>query len=259
MHYRNISGWRRGLASGKFKSLIAAVLLICAGCTATAQPNDPVPAFVAGSRILFQGDSITDMNRGRTSDPNHILGHSYAFLIAARYGCDFPERHLTFINRGVSGNKVSDLQSRWQADTLDLKPDILSILIGVNDLNGGVSAEEFERQYDQLLSRTLAALPNVHIVLCEPFGLPTGRLAAKWPEYSEKLQVRQAIVQKLGDKYHVTVIHFQRVFDEACKRAPANYWIWDGVHPTYSGQQLLADEWVRAVDEAWGKSDALGK
>lgn len=126
--------------------------------------SDDAPALHEGNRILFQGDSITDMNRGRSADPNHILGHSYAFIIAAKYGATLPERHLTFINRGVSGNKVSDLAGRWKNDTLDLKPD-LSILIGVNDLNGGVPVDQYEEQYDQLLAQTVKALPNVRLVL----------------------------------------------------------------------------------------------
>jgi len=82
-----------------------------------------------GFVFLFQGDSITDGNRGRTKDPNHIMGHGYAFSIASRLGADLPEKQFTFYNRGISGNKVSDLAARWQADTLDLKPDVLSILV----------------------------------------------------------------------------------------------------------------------------------
>ena len=213
---------------------------------------DDAPAFSPNSRILFQGDSITDMNRGRTADPNHILGHSYAFLIGAKYGSEYPERHLTFINRGVSGNKVSDLAKRWQTDTLDLKPDILSILIGVNDLNGGVTAEQYEQEYDQLLADTVKALPNVKLVLCEPFGLPVGKKKAVWDTYQIELAKRQAVVARLADKYHAALIRLQHVFDKATKRAPDAYWIWDGVHPTYSGQQLIADEWMNAVNAFWG-------
>jgi lysophospholipase L1-like esterase len=224
--------------------------LITISACAAVRGGDPsaVPAFEPNARILFQGDSITDMNRGRSADPNHILGHSYAFLIAARYGCDYPERHLTFINRGVGGNKVSDLAKRWQGDTLDLKPDILSILIGVNDLNGGVSAEQYEQQYDQLLAQTIKSLPNVRLVLCEPFGLPVGAKKANWETYKIELAKRQAIVAKLSAKYHTAFVPLQNVFDDACKRAPADYWIWDGVHPTYSGQQLVADAWVKTVN-----------
>jgi lysophospholipase L1-like esterase len=218
------------------------------GCTSTRpSPNDPMPAFAEGARILFQGDSITDGNRGRNSDPNHILGHGYQFIISAKYGAELAERHLTFVNRGISGNRVSDLAARWQKDTIELKPDLLSILIGVNDLGSGVPADQYEQQYDQLLSDTVKALPKVKLVLCEPFGLPVGGKKDIWPSYYPQLLARQVIVNKLAEKYHAPVVHFQKVFEDAAKRAPAEYWIWDGVHPTYSGHQLMADEWIRVI------------
>jgi lysophospholipase L1-like esterase len=235
-------------------NLLSATLLV--GSTnalaqATSQPSDPMPLFTPGSRILFQGDSITDGNRGRSADPNHILGHGYQFIISCKYGAELAERHLLFMNRGVSGNTVADLTKRWQKDTLDLKPDVLSILIGVNDLNKGVTAEDYEQQYDQLLSQTVQALPNVTLILCEPFGLPVGKKKDNWDTYRKSLEERQAIVAKLATKYHAADVKFQPVFDEATRRAPDDYWIWDGVHPTYSGHQLMADEWIRSVREFW--------
>jgi lysophospholipase L1-like esterase len=222
------------------------------GCaTAKPAPKDPMPVLFEGARILFQGDSIIDGNRGRNTDPNHILGQGYQFIIACKYGDELAERHLTFMNRGISGNRVSNLARRWQTDTIDLKPDILSILIGVNDLGSGVTAEQYEQQYDQLLADTMTALPNVRLVLCEPFALPVGGKNDIWEKYRADLAVRQVIVVKLGEKYHASVVHFQKVFNDATKRAPADYWIWDGVHPTYSGHQLMADEWIRAVRAYW--------
>ena len=210
-----------------------------------------MPAFFDGARILFQGDSITDGNRGRNADPNHILGHGYQFIIAAKYGDDLANRNLTFINRGISGNKVSDLARRWQTDTIDLKPDLLSILVGVNDLNYGVPTEEYEQQYDQLLADTVRALPNVRLVLGEPFGLPVAGKKNDWEQYRARLVERDEIVNRLGRKYHAPVVHYQQMFEAAARRASANHWIWDGIHPTYSGHQLMADEWVRTVRACW--------
>ncbi len=214
-----------------------------------------MPAFSEGARILFQGDSITDGNRGRDTDPNHILGHGYQLIIAAQYGAQLAERHLVFMNRGISGNRVCDLAWRWQKDTLELKPDILSILIGVNDLNSGVTAAQYEQQYDQLLADTVQALPNVRLVLCEPFGLPAGGRKPVWEAYHTNLAVRVAIVNKLAGKYHAPIVHFQKMFEDATQRAPADYWIWDGVHPTYSGHQLMAEEWGRAVRAGWPQKE----
>jgi len=213
---------------------------------------EPIASFPPGTRVLFQGDSITDMNRGRNADPNHILGHSYAFIIASKAGSTYPERKVEYINRGVSGNTVTDLAARWQVDAIDLKPDILSILIGVNDLGFGVSAEDYKANFSKLLDRTVAAMPNVKLVLCEPFGLPTGPKKAGWDRYQNDLAQRQAVVSELATKYHATFVRLQSVFDEACRRAPAETWMWDGVHPTYAGQQLIADAWVRSVNASFG-------
>lgn len=235
-------------------SVLAAVALLAlaAGCATSGSITSPPPPaiFTRGARILFQGDSITDGNRGRNSDPNHILGHGYQFILAAKYGAMLADRQLVFINRGVSGNRVSNLAARWQKDALDLRPDVLSILIGVNDLNSGVSAAEYERQYDALLAETVKALPAVKLVLGEPFGLPVGPKKANWEKYRTDLAERQAIVGRLAAKYHAVVVHYQKAFDEAAQHAPAEYWIWDGVHPTYSGHQLMADEWERAVNRS---------
>lgn len=229
------------------RSLVPATLLFAT----LAVADDPLPAFRTGARILFQGDSITDMNRGRTADPNHILGHSYAFLIGARFGAMLPERNLTFLNRGVSGNTVPALAARWQQDTIDLNPDILSILIGINDAARHLPLEEFEAGYDKLLAGSVAANPQVKIVLGEPFTLPVGRYKESWQEWRAEVQGRQDVVAKLAAKYHAAYVRYQKVFDDAVKRAAPDYWIWDGIHPTYSGQQLMADEWVRAVRAHW--------
>lgn len=234
--------------------LIACLLMIL---PAQAAELDSA-VFKIGNRILFQGDSITDGGRGRKEDPNHILGHSYAFLIAANYGAAFPERKLEFFNRGVSGNKVPDLLNRWQTNTVDLAPSVVSILIGVNDVwhplfytNGVFSAVDYERSYDELLAQTVAALPKVKIILLEPFVAKGKSTSNDWDVWKKQIKEAQAVVERLGAKYKAPVVKLQRVFDEACKRAPTEYWIWDGVHPTYAGHQLIADEWVRVASQTW--------
>ena len=237
-------GWIRRVGVG-------VLLVVMGGAGRVLRAEDAMPACAAGARVLSQGDSLTDGNRGRNADPNHILGHGYQFIISARFGAELAERRLVFMNRGVSGDSVADLAKRWDADTVGLKPDVLSILIGVNDLGKGVSAEEYEAQYDTLLARTVKALPGVKLVLCEPFGLPVGKKEGIWGTYWPELQKRQAVVGRLAGKYHAALVRFQHVFDEAVKRAPAEYWIWDGVHPTYSGHELMAEEWIKTVREFW--------
>jgi len=231
--------------------VIMGLVTVCIAAAMAAEALAPMAAFSKDARILFQGDSITDGNRGRSADPNHILGHGYCFIIAAKYGAGYPDRNLTFINRGTSGNTVRDLEKRWPADTLALKPDLLSVLIGANDSSRAAPLEEYEQTYDKLLADACAANPKLKIVLCDPFGLPVGKKKDAWDTWAADLKARQAVVAKLAAKHGAAVVHFQKVFDDALRLAPADHWIWDGVHPTYSGHQLMADEWVRVVNEFW--------
>lgn len=221
--------------------------------TAHSGAVEPIPIFQKETRVLFQGDSITDGNRGRGPDPNHILGHGYAFITSAKYGAAFAPLNLEFMNRGISGNTVLDLQKRWQKDTLDLRPDVLSILIGVNDVSHNVPPEVYEQTYEALLTQTEAANPKLKLVLCEPFTLPVGSRKENYDTWRAKIQTNQDIVGRLAAKHHAALVRWQAVFDGACKVAPAEHWIWDGVHPTYSGHQLMADEWERTVRETWPK------
>lgn len=220
----------------------------------SASTSNVRPTKTNGLIFLFQGDSITDGNRGRNNDPNHIMGHGYAFSIAGRLGADYPEKNLKFINRGVSGDKIIDLAGRWQADTLDLKPDVLSILIGINDASSVVknwepivTPEKYEETYDDLLTKTREQLPDTSFVLCEPFILPVGAVKESWDAYYTDITKRQEIVRKLVTKHSAMFIGFQEVFDKACKKAPADYWIWDGIHPTVAGHELMAREWIKRV------------
>jgi lysophospholipase L1-like esterase len=216
-------------------------------------------AFKSGATILFQGDSITDGGRGKKADQSQMLGQSYPMLIAAECSAHFPEQKLHFLNRGVSGNVLPDLAKRWQTDTLDLKPDVLSILIGVNDVwhnfndKKEVPYEACEKIYDQLISDTTNALPNIKIVLCDPFILPGTANKTNWNEWQPAVERMRGIVERLSKKYNLPVVHFQKMFDAAVKQAPAEYWIHDGVHPTFAGHQLMTDEWLKVVSNAWKK------
>jgi lysophospholipase L1-like esterase len=230
--------------------IIAFCSVVLASAMAAAQPAPaakPIAVFQQDSSILFQGDSITDGGRGRSADPNHILGHGYAFIIAAKYGAAFPEKNLKFLNRGVSGNTVIELEKRWQQDTIALKPDVLSILIGVNDNRLEIPGDQYERIYDKLLADAREANPDIRLVLCAPFALPVGKKKEHYDAWLAGIRQRRDIVARLAMKHGAAFVDFQPVFEAACKKAPAEYWIWDGVHPTYPGHQLMADEWARIV------------
>ena len=221
-----------------------------------AHADEPGKELKAGAAILFQGDSITDGNRGRNEDPNHIMGHGYSFSIASRVGFDFHEKKYIFHNRGISGNKVTDLADRWQQDTLNLKPDVLSILVGVNDAASVVfnrppvvSVEKYEETYNTLLQQTLDTFPEILFVLCEPFILKVGRVKEHWEKYHADMVQRQEVVRKLAEKYNAVYVGFQDIFNKACEKTPADYWIWDGVHPTVPGHELMAREWMKQVEK----------
>ena len=104
----------------------------------------------------------------------------------------------------------------------------------------------YEQTYDKLLVDARAANPGIRLVLCEPFYLPPGGHKAS-DVRDQDVKQRQAIVAKLAAKHHAVLVKLQQVFDDACQRAPASYWVWDAVHPTYSGHQLVANEWIRMV------------
>lgn len=207
-------------------------------------------------KILFQGDSITDGNRGRDEDPNHIHGHGYAYLIASQLGAEHASSQPHFINKGISGNRVSDLYARWNEDAFSLKPDLISILIGVNDamsiINGqpGGATDRFERIYRLLLDETREVLPEAGIVLCEPFVLETSSTAKEWSRWRSQMDEYRVIVRQLSEEYDTLFVPLQELYNESATRLTAEYWLWDGVHPTTAGHYLLAQQWLKVVQNS---------
>jgi lysophospholipase L1-like esterase len=207
-----------------------------------------------GSVILFQGDSITDAGREKTKElPNSggSFGGGYAFITAASLLRHFSAHEPKIYNRGISGNKVYQLAERWQKDCLDLKPDVLSILIGVNDYwhmrngqyNGTV--EVYENDFRKLLTNTRAALPGIQLVICQPFALPgTTAVDQSWVA---PLSAYQESAYKICEEFNGIWVPFQKVFDEALKFAPASWWAPDGVHPSMAGAYLMAAAWLKAA------------
>lgn len=207
-----------------------------------------------GRVFLFQGDSITDGNRGRNNDPNHVMGHGYAFSIASRIGADFSQSDLSFYNRGISGNTIPDLQKRWQTDTLELKPNVLSLLVGINDAHAVVSnpstapnIEDFETGYRDLLLQSKAANPNILFVLGSPFVYAVGSRKEQWEVWKTETDKRGAVVKKLEQEFNAVYVDYNAAFAEAMKKKAADYWIWDGIHPTVPGHEIMARAWIKAV------------
>ncbi len=204
--------------------------------------------------ILFQGDSITDAHRSRDND--QFPGSGYPTLVKARLGFDFPNQY-TFFNRGISGNRIVDLYARIKSDIINLKPDYLSILIGVNDVwhelggvNNGVSAEKFEMVYDWLMTEIKTALPDIKIMLMEPFVLEgaatcnTEQEPTRWEYFQKEVALRADAARRIALRHQLPIIALQHKFNEACALAPSTYWLADGVHPTAMGHELIAREWM---------------
>jgi lysophospholipase L1-like esterase len=215
-----------------------------------------LPKLAKGSRLLFLGDSITDMKWGRNErDRNHYLGHSYVYLIASRLGVDMPEAQLEFFNRGISGHKVSDLKARWQKDAIDMKPDLLSILIGVNDVSRGGTLEQWEADYRFILDASRKAKSDLPLVLLDPFVLRSGRLKNEdaWKKWRGKVDKYVSIVAQLSEDYDAIHVKTQEVFDAATKAVSPEHWIWDGVHPLPQGHELIARNWLQQVSGGFSK------
>ena len=218
--------------------------------------NYELPKLKKRARLLFQGDSITDMKWGRNQkDRNHYLGHSYVFLLASRLGVEMPEAKLEFFNRGVSGNKVSDLRKRWQKDAIEMNPDWLSVLVGVNDVSQGrgepVDLKKWEEDYRYILNQSRAANPKLRIVLMDPFVLRMTRLDldAQWNHWRGEIDKLGKIVSRLAEDFNAVHIQTQKIFDQATKQISPQHWIWDGVHPLPQGHELIARNWLQAVSE----------
>lgn len=204
--------------------------------------------------ILFQGDSITDAGRKRdikdADVPNTAgtLGSGYAYLAAAELLLRHADKQLVIYNRGISGNKVYELADRWDKDCLDLKPNVLSILIGVNDFwhtltsNYQGTVKTYTNDYKTLLDRTRQRLPNVKLIIGEPFAVTSVKVVdEKWyPAFKDY----QAAARSLAAQFNATLIPYQSIFDQAQKRAPGAYWTSDGVHPSVAGNQLIANAWL---------------
>jgi lysophospholipase L1-like esterase len=203
-----------------------------------------------GDVILFQGDSITDAGRKKDrleANQSDALGNGYVAMIAGEMLADYPDLGLQFYNRGISGNKVPDLAARWEEDTLKLKPTILSIMVGINDLwhtfafgskyKGTI--KDYEDGYRRLIEQSRTALPGVRIVICEPFEL------RKWANFDPY----RSVAKKLAEEMKLTFVPFHDLFLKAAtvQGTEGKFWAWDGIHPTIAGHTLMRRAWREAV------------
>ena len=200
-------------------------------------------------KILFFGDSITDMYHHKDSDGmpwNYGFGFTF-FVAGALQSVDFEKYQI--VNRGIAGNQLADLYARVKSDVWNEQPDVVNILIGVNDVvheitqNNGVSCERWERLYRMLIEDTQAHLPNAKIILCAPFVLHGYGVDEHFEKYTEVAEYAK-IVERLSKEYGTHFISFQQTLDELTKIKKESHLLYDGIHPTVVGAKVLADTWV---------------
>ena len=208
--------------------------------------------------ILFQGDSITDCGRDRNRPAD--CGKGYPLLATAYLKGNYPGKYTCY-NRGISGNRIVDVYARIKLDIINLKPDYMSILIGINDVwhelnwQNGVDAVKFERIYNMLIEEVKEALPDIKIVIMEPFVLPGTATVSneehpgRWESFRAECDLRQQAAKRVADSFGLTYVPLQAMFDEACTKAPADYWLEDGVHPTPAGHELIKQKWLEAFEK----------
>lgn len=203
---------------------------------------------------LFQGDSITAAGRDDENEDNFGLGCGYALLVAS----DFMKNRkgeLRFINRGVSGDRITDVYARIKEDIINLKPDFMSILIGVNDvaheltMQCGVDADKFKKIYSMLIEEIKESLPQIKIIIIEPFVLNGTATKEMWEQFRSEVKKRAAAAKQIAEKYNLEFVPLQNIFDEAVADGNTRYWSVDGVHPTAAGHQLIKEELTKTINK----------
>ena len=241
-------------SAGLGAAAVTGVPLLAHSCSPETHTLNIHNFFAKGDVVLYQGDSITDAGRNKQQElPNNAwsFGIGYANHTASWLLEAMAAKDLTIYNRGISGNKVFQLADRWDKDCLDLKPNVLSILIGVNDYwhfrNGEYEGtpEIYEKDFRNLLTRTKEALPDLKLVICQPFIL-TGTSAVD-ESWVEPFSAYQASAKRISDEFGAIWVPFQEAFDKAIELAEPSYWAGDGVHPSMAGAQLMAKTWLEAL------------
>lgn len=222
--------------------------------------------------ILFQGDSITDCGRFRKENPNFfekvyktvkkrtLLGDGYPFLVTEELSSTQPGQ-FKFVNKGVGGDRIPDLYARIVRDIIKIKPDYMSILIGVNDIWHGfdfdneTGIERFEKVYNMLIEELKEEFPNLKIMLLEPFileGTATSNREGqpnRYKNFRSGIEQVAAITKKLAEKHNLKFVELQAQFDEAAKNISPAELLSDGVHPTRKGHELIKAQWLKAFNE----------
>lgn len=204
-------------------------------------------------KYLFQGDSITDASRDRDDERigSEVFGYGYPILFASDVLKNNKGKY-EFINRGVSGDRIVDVYARIKEDIINLKPDVMSILIGVNDVwhelsvQNGVATDKFEKIYSMLIEEIKEALPEIKIIILEPFVQYGTGTQMYYDDFRKEVEEKAAVAKRIADKYDLAFVPLLKQFDEAASDGDTAYWTTDGVHPTAAGHQLIKEELLKA-------------
>jgi lysophospholipase L1-like esterase len=205
-----------------------------------------------GETILFIGDSITDCGRRGVARP---LGDGYVKLFADMLALREPARRVAIINKGIGGNRITDLHGRWTDDVMRHRPDLLSVKIGINDLHNhlsdpanGVTPKIFEELYDNVLARTRKALPKCRILLIDPFYISRERSANTWRHsVLNVLRAYVKVVDGMTRKYGARHVKTHEMFQKLLKHYEADTFCGEPVHPNLTGHLAIAEEVYKAL------------
>lgn len=232
-----------------------------------------------GMTFLFQGDSITDGGRKRSMDANHILGHGYQYIVSAKLALEYCSCGFKFINKGVTGEAIENIYARLKKDVTIYKPDVVSFLAGANDIERGVGREhgtvtdDYINIYADMIHDLRAELPDTVIMICEPFyvetdnynepyknsphvmceeyfkplNIPKNDKHIKWK--SEEIKLMQTALAQFAAENRCIYVPLQKEFDRYCKKASAEYFVWDCIHPTVAGHEIIAENWLSAANK----------
>ena len=203
------------------------------------------------SNIVFYGDSITDCGRNRELDS--LMGYGYPAIVTGKLSLENPEKDC-FYNRGISGNRIVDLYAQING-VLNLTPDVISILIGVNDVwhkfssNNGVNTAKFEKVYTLLLEEFFEKFPNVKIMILEPFLMRAAPIDSYYDEFRAEVEEKAQAARRVAEKFSLPFVELQSKFDKLYNPEKPTYWLRDGVHPTHAGHMLIANEWIETYNK----------
>lgn len=196
-------------------------------------------------KIVFLGDSITDCERDR-SDINS-LGNGFVKILADKLRPIYPDTDIQLINKGVSGDEISDLLARADGDVIALKPDAVVIMAGINNVihkfkdEKELDLKKFEADFKELLKKLKKE--GMVVIFLEPFLLPAPDKLRMRKLFNEEL----AIVNKIALKYADEFVAYDEMFNGLTETIPYTEYSLDGVHPTHRGSRLIADQAIKAI------------